>query len=188
LSPAMDPAEPDPAFDDFEIACIQLAYRTGMPMLGHCRGAQIMNVAAGGSLIRDIPTERRTPEGWGSKYGTCIDHRPESTRHDYSMRVLPAHLIVVDEGSRLHSLAGALESVCSIHHQCVDKLGGMLVPVAWALDGVVEGFQRKGMPWQAGYQFHPEAQRYTDRRYQGLYDFLVDDAVRFRRGELPTGG
>ena len=186
LGPGMDPNEPDSAFDDFEITAIRKAYEKNMPMLGHCRGAQIMNVAGGGTMTQDIPTEYQTPEGWGSKYGTSINHRPEEIRHSYSKRVDPVHLVVVEEGSRLQGLAGALQSVNSVHHQCIAHISPLLAPVAFALDGLVEGFERKGKPWQAGYQFHPEALRYTDARYQQLYDHLVSDGESYKQGTLPS--
>jgi gamma-glutamyl-gamma-aminobutyrate hydrolase PuuD len=184
MGPHMDPAEPDKAFDNFEIACIQNAFDTGMPMLGHCRGAQITNVAGGGTMTQDIPTEFELPEGWGSKYGTRIDHRPEATRHDYAQRPRPAHFVVVGEGSRMAGMVGLLEAVNSIHHQCIAAVSPLLIPVCHALDGLVEGFERKGMPWQSGYQFHAEAMRYTDKRYQGVYENLVNDGAKFKNGEL----
>lgn len=184
LGPNMDPAEPDSKFDDFEIEAIKLAYDTGMPMLGHCRGFQLMNVAAGGTMKQHVPADFKSPEGWGSKYGTAVNHRPEFQRHDFAARVDPVQFLFVEEFARLHSLVGSLDSVNSIHHQCLDQIGSLLVPVAFALDGLVEGVERKGMPWQQGYQFHAEAMRYTDSRYQGVYDNLVTDGAKFGRGEL----
>lgn len=184
MGPNMDPTEPDKAFDNFEIDCIRHAFETGMPLLGHCRGAQITNVAGGGTMTQDIPKEFETPEGWGSKYGTAVTHRPESTRHDYAERVRPAHFVVVEEGSRLAGKVGLLEAVNSIHHQCIAAVSPLLVPVCFALDGLVEGFERKAMPWQSGYQFHAEAMRYTDSRYQGLYENLVNDSAKFKAGSL----
>lgn len=184
LGPHMDPKEPDAAFDDFEITAIRHAFDEKMPMLGHCRGTQIMNVAAGGTLVEDIPTEFHSPDGWGSKYGTRINHRPEAVRGDYAARIHPVHMVYVEEGSRLSSMVGSLEAVNSIHHQCIGAISPMLLPVVFALDGLVEGVQRKDMPWQAGYQFHPEALRYTDSRFQGVYDNLVADGVKYAKGEL----
>lgn len=184
--PATDPeAEPDPDFDSFEIECIRQAYETGMPVLAHCRGEHIMNVAGGGTLLQDIPSEFNSPAGFGSKYGNHVNHRLEAVRHDHTLRIYPTHPIYLEPGSKLQQLVGgSLEAVNSIHHQCIAMVSPLLVPVAWALDGVIEGVERKGMPWQAGYQFHPEALRYTDPKYQQLYDRLVDDGVRFREGEL----
>ncbi len=184
--PGMKDSNPDPEFDRFEIECIQLALESGMPLLGECRGEQITNVAGGGTLIQDIPTEFTTRDGWGSKYGTKVDHRPEAVRTDDSLRVHPVHLIYIEPGSRLREIAGdALEAVNSVHHQCIANVSPLFDVVAWSLDGSVEGIERKGMPWQAAYQFHPEAQRYTDPRYQALYDHLVQDGADFRAGKLP---
>ncbi len=184
--PGMATSEPDPEFDAFEIACIREAFEHGMPMLGHCRGEQIMNVAAGGTLIQDIPTEFESPEGWGSKYGTRVNHRPEEVRGHYHKRVDPVHLLVIDENSRLHDIVGdSLEAVNSIHHQAIDQVAPILTPVAWSPDGLVEGVERKGMPWQSAYQFHPESLRHTDSAYQQMYENLVSDGERFRNKELP---
>lgn len=184
LGPAMDPAEPDPAFDDFEIAAIRQAYDTDLPLLGHCRGTQLMNVAGGGTLTQDIPSEFLTSDGWGSKYANKVDHRPEETRHDYASRLNPVHFLVIEPGSNLEKLVGQLDSVNSIHHQCIAAISPLLYPVAFALDGLVEGVQRKGKDWQSGYQFHPEALRYSDSRYQGIYDKLVNDGEKFKQGRL----
>ena len=185
LGPAMDPKEPDAAFDDFTIACIKIAYENGMPLLGHCRGEQIMNVAAGGTLTQDIPTEFHSPPGFGSRYGTKIDHRPDAARNSESLWEKPSHLIYVEPGTRLHEIVGdCLEQVNSIHHQCIENLATMFVPVCFALDGVVEGIQRKDMPWQNGYQFHPEGMRKFDEKFQKLYDNLINDGARFAAGTL----
>lgn len=184
--PGMADSNPDPEWDAFEIDCIQQAFDSGLPMLGHCRGEQIMNVAAGGTLTQDIPTEFHSPEGWGSKYGTAVNHRPEAVRHDDGLRIDPAHLLVIAEDSRLYSMAGdSLESVNSIHHQAIDQIAPILRPVAWAPDGLIEGVERKGMPWQAAYQFHPESLRHTDSSYQTMYDHLVRDGERYKNNELP---
>ena len=61
MGPGMANSKPDADFDKFEIDCIRAAFESGMPMLGHCRGEQIMNVAGGGTLVQDIPTEFESP-------------------------------------------------------------------------------------------------------------------------------
>lgn len=187
MGPGMANSKPDPDFDEFEIECIQSAFASGMPMLGHCRGEQIMNVAAGGTLIQDLPTEFESPENHGSKYGTKINHRPPDNSTDEG-RVNPVHFLLVAEDSRLHEIVGdSLEAVNSIHHQAIAQVAPILTAVAWAPDGVVEGVERKGMPWQSAYQFHPEHLRSSDSAYQKLYENLVNDGEKFRNGELtPT--
>ena len=186
--PGMSDSVTRPSFDDFEIEAIQAAFSTGMPMLGHCRGHQIMNVAGGGTLIQDLPTEHEPEPGSGSKYGVKVNHRPQASLEDQQERIHEAHLIVVEPGSRLGEVAGdELEAVNSIHHQAVDQVSPLMEVVARAPDGVIEGLQRKDMPWQSSYQFHPESQRYTDPKFQLLYDQLVDDGAQFREGVLGLG-
>lgn len=184
MGPGMANSHPDADFDKFEIDCIQSAFASGMPLLGHCRGEQIMNVAAGGTLVQDIPTEFHSPKGWGSKYHTKINHRP-AENSTYAERVNPVHLLVIAEHTRLQEIVGdCLEFVNSVHHQAIARVAPILTAVAWAPDGLVEGVERKGMPWQSAYQFHPESLRYSDGAFQKLYDRLVDDAVKFKHGEL----
>lgn len=185
VGPGMVNSRRNPEFDEFQIEAAQYAFETGMPIVGHCRGHQVMNVAGGGTLIQDLPTEHEPPEGYGSKYGTSLNHRPKISRHDDSQRTVEAHLIVIEPGSRLHEVIDTeLEAVNSIHHQAVDELSPLMEVVARAPDGVVEASQRKGMPWQHSVQFHPESQRYAEPKYQYIYDHLVDDARAFKDGYL----
>ena len=181
IGPGMDPNEPDRAFDQLEIGLIRDAVDTGKPLLGHCRGFQITNVALGGSLIQDIPTEWNGREGFETS--SRVDHRPEASRHDFLARHDGVQLIVTEPGSHLHSLVGELDSVNTVHHQGVKDLSPRLEVTAWGLDGMVEGIQVKGAPHQQGYQFHPEALRDGDARYQGLYDGLVEDAAAWRAAQ-----
>ncbi len=175
--PGMKDSVTDPAFDDFQIACLQDALAKGMPIMGHCRGGQILNVAAGGTLVQDIPTEWSPPKGFSE---VTIAHRVKD-------RIHPAHLIVLEPGSRLAEITQGdlLEAVNTSHHQCVAQLAPGFWATAVALDGVIEGFEREDMPWQAGYQFHPEALRYSDpETYQALYSQHVKDAIAFKNGTL----
>lgn len=181
IGPGMDPKEPDLAFDQLEIGLIRDAVNSGKPLLGHCRGFQITNVALGGSLIQDIPTEWNGRQGFETS--ARVDHRPEATRHDFTAQHHGVQLIVTEPGSQLQSLVGNLESVNTIHHQGIKDLSPHLEVTAWGLDGMVEGFQVKGAPHQQGYQFHPEALRYSDARYQGLYDGLVENAAEWRAAQ-----
>ena len=98
---------PTPARDEFELALLKAVMDTGKPVLGICRGEQILNVALGGTLIQDIPSQR--PEAAGE------NHRDNEHRYapDHPARVLP--------GTLLHSLMGCDELLTnSVHHQAVD--------------------------------------------------------------------
>lgn len=117
--------------------CIALlhAKNRNLPVYGICRGMQVMNVAAGGSLIQHLPDELDHD-----------DHR--GGRHD----------VWTEEGTRVFDIFGGVWSpdpVVSIHHQAVAQLGHDLRPTAWAEDGTVEAIESRDSKW-VGVQFHPE--------------------------------
>lgn len=169
---ALDGAVPHSlACDRFELAAAEGSDELGMPALGICRGAHIMNVEAGGTLVQDLPQELSTP----------VDHRPAAVQQDPRNKRHPAHAATLREGSVPARILGATTvHVNSNHHQAVDTLGADLEAVGWAPDGVVEAFQDTTDPDRVGLQFHPEAQRHTDERMQGFFDELVADARRYR--------
>src|SRR5256714_251996 len=117
----------DPGRDAFEVALVLSAARAGVPVLGICRGCQVMNVALGGSLIQHVPAV------------TGRDHY----RKDLSL--VTVHGVLVAPGSLLAGVVGASQvDVNSLHPQAVDRLGGGLKAVAWSGDGVVEGVEAAG--------------------------------------------
>jgi putative glutamine amidotransferase len=113
-------------------------------VLAICRGIQTLNVAAGGTLIQDIPTQ--IPNALTH---SCIAGRPVSDI---------AHMVSVDPRSRLAELIGAGDvGVNSAHHQAVKEVGTDLVAVARAADGVIEGLESPAHSFCIGVQWHPEA-------------------------------
>lgn len=124
--------------NDFELA--RAARERGIPTLGVCLGLQMMNVAAGGSLVQDIESEIRTD----------IQHAspPENrVRHD----------ITIEQGTRLASIIRERElNVNSSHHQAVRNVGEGFRVTAHAPDGVVEGLEDPKHPFYLGVQWHPE--------------------------------
>ena len=134
--------EVDPGRDRFETALAREAFRRKMPVLAICRGIQILNVALGGSLIEDIPSEI------GSDYHAKIGDE-----------VFVAHQRVqIDETCGLAALVGRTElEVNSIHHQALREVAGGIHPVAWAEDGVIEAIEADDPDWPLiGVQWHPE--------------------------------
>jgi len=127
--------------DGFEFELIDRALDRDLPILGVCRGMQTMNVALGGSLIIDLPTD-------GYK-----EHR----NADASALMHPLGIV---PHSMLHLLAGGLDaSVNSFHHQAVDRLGRGLIRTAISTDGVVEAAEwalKDDMPFLLLVQWHPE--------------------------------
>ena len=127
--------------DVLELRVFDLILPTGKPLFGICRGAQVFNVALGGTLYQDLPSERPSN----------IAHR--QTEEKFS----PSHEVCVLPDTPLHALVGTERITAnSFHHQAVKTLGKDLVPMACADDGVIEGFYHATHPYLRAYQWHPE--------------------------------
>lgn len=138
----------EPARDAYEIALIRLAIERDVPLFAICRGAQVLNVALGGSLIQDIP----------SQVPGAIRHVKLPGEEKFTV----AHEVHVAAGSRLHALLGARLSaddrcgVNSRHHQAVKAVGRDLAVSATAPDGIIEAIERPASAFCLGVQWHPE--------------------------------
>lgn len=131
------------ARDAWELALIAAAKERGRPILAICRGVQILNVALGGTLYQDLP----------SQHPSAINHDPDIPR---TTRTHPAELAAE---SRLARAIGATNiSVNSVHHQSIARVADELRVVAVAPDGVVEGVESAANSpwWCVGVQWHPE--------------------------------
>jgi putative glutamine amidotransferase len=129
--------------DSLEFLLIELALQRQLPIMGVCRGQQILNVAMGGSLVVDIPTEIQT-----GVYHRCIDWQNCYHR----VMILPDNIL-----SAMGAQSG--DSVTSNHHQAVKRMADKLKVLAVANDGVVEAVGWKepaGKPFLLGVQWHPE--------------------------------
>ena len=135
---------PDRTRDGAELALFWAFFRAGRPILGICRGMQVINVALGGDLIQDLPPALRP------------FHAPAG-RED---RI---HPIRAEEGGFLHPLYGPLFPVNSAHHQAVGRLGEGLRASAWAEGGFPEALEHARLP-VLGVQFHPERLALEGRR------------------------
>ncbi|HWG02129.1 MAG TPA: gamma-glutamyl-gamma-aminobutyrate hydrolase family protein [Trebonia sp.] len=167
IDPAMygAPAHPradfnSPDRDVWELAVAESALKLGVPLLGICRGAQMLNVASGGTLHQHIPD--------------LVGHE----HHSGTTEGFGTHKVRVTAGSILKSIlpdGGDYFAVPTHHHQAVDKLGDGLVAVAWAGDGIVEAIESE-LPgnFVVGVQWHPEAG--TDPR---LFQALIAAAGRY---------
>ena len=134
-----------PLRDDFEIKLLKVLIEKypDKPILGICRGAQVINVAMGGTLYQDL---RSQVEG-------SIRHQQQQSSHYAS------HKATVTEGSKLQGIYGSNEiMVNSFHHQAVKTIGEGLVVTAKASDGVVEAYEKPDHPYFIGVQWHPERQ------------------------------
>ena len=140
------------------------------PVLGVCRGMQLVNVAAGGTLYQDLAEERP-----GSLKHDYFPFRGQSYARDYL-----AHEVTVAEGTRLAQRmgAGALK-VNSMHHQGVRTLGQGLVATAVAPDGLIEAIEGDGDAYLVAVQWHPEALTDNDARTRGLIADFIDAAMEW---------
>jgi putative glutamine amidotransferase len=164
------PIEPkwsgDRVRDDYERALLAAFAERGKPVLGVCRGLQLMNVAFGGTLLQDIDTQRPGP----------VRHR-DAMLYDRNL-----HEVVFEPGTRLARVFEATRSamINSVHHQGVKDLArGFVVEARCPADGMIEAIRRPDGPYMAAVQWHPE----FHRRGEGTLDDrpLLDEFVAAAR-------
>ena len=177
IDPATYGADPHPLCDKtdrdrdrVEVSLATWAMAEEKPVLGVCRGMQLVNVAAGGTLYQDLAEERP-----GSLKHDYFPFRGQSYARDYL-----AHEVTVAEGTRLAQRmgAGALK-VNSMHHQGVRTLGQGLVATAVAPDGLIEAIEGDGDAYLVAVQWHPEALTDNDARTRGLIADFIDAAMEW---------
>jgi putative glutamine amidotransferase len=178
IEPSWYGADPSPLLEDpsqerdlFELALFAVARQRGLPILGICRGIQLINVALGGTLFQDLASERpRT-----------IDHSPKHARDART------HLVRLQPGSRAASALGATEiTVNSVHHQAIRDLGKGLIATGWSDDGLIEAAEsERDAGWVLAVQWHPE-EMHADRNApeHGLFSAFVSEASRSDRSSV----
>lgn len=152
--------DPDTERDAFEIGLFNKILDEGKPTLGICRGAQLINVAMGGTLYQDLSSVK--PEWHG-----------QHARYDIKDGV--AHSVRLLDGEFFRGAGGTM-GVNSMHHQAVKKLAGGLEPLAKTQDGLVEAFRLKGHKFLAAVQWHPECLSKTDKHSAALFSALVESS------------
>ena len=168
----------DPARDQVELAMARWALADRKPVLGVCRGVQLINLAAGGTLYQDLADEYKG-----------------SIKHDYFpfggkfARDHLAHEVEVVPDTRLAELVGAGSlPVNSMHHQGIRQLGAGLVASAIAPDGLIEAAESTDGSFIVGVQWHPEALTDNDARMRKLFDEFTAAAVEFKSGRAIGSG
>ena len=135
----------DPDRDRVEFALAEAYLRAGKPILGICRGHQVMNVVLGGTLVQDIGD-------------------PEHLFHSQTQPgVTPIHPVWCREGSFLYNMYGPVFQVNSFHHQVLDRMGEGLRVSAWSESGLIEAAEHETLPVRT-VQWHPEHMAYDKRR------------------------
>ncbi|MEW6573577.1 MAG: gamma-glutamyl-gamma-aminobutyrate hydrolase family protein [Bacillota bacterium] len=151
-----------PRRDAFEIAVARAALVRKIPVLGICRGLQVLNVAAGGKVFQDISLGVYNP----------LKHFQDAPRWHAT------HHIEILPGSKLASIFGTLRlRVNSFHHQAVRRLAPVFKATAWASDGVIEAIEAEVHPFAVGVQFHPEGMWENEPVFLKLFSALIASCV-----------
>jgi len=140
-----------PNRDEFEFGLFAAARRQRKPVLGVCRGLQVMSVALGGTLVQHLPEAR------------------ESTEHQPAPATFGRGTVTLADGSRAAGILGPETKTLCCHHQAIDRLGTGLEPVGWAADGTIEAAELPG-EFTLGVQWHPEQDTDDVRLFQALVD------------------
>ena len=173
----------EPRRDEFEFALAPAALERGLPVLGICRGMQVLNVALGGDLVQDVRLHERSREhpsdpgwhAWKRMETAALDPDSDIPEH-------PRHRIEIARPSILGSALGSgRATVNSFHHQALGVLGRGLRATATAPDGVIEAIELDGRP-VLGVQWELQEEWRVDPRFRGVFDWFVAVAAGFRAG------
>jgi len=162
--------EIDSVRDIYDLILLKLATDRNIPVLGICRGQQVMNVAFGGTLFQDIPLQVKASN---------INHKQTEPREQ------PTHMVTIEKDSRLASVLGVTEyKINSYHHQSVRKIAPGFRIVAKSPDGIIEAIEAYPHRPIMGVQWHPESQVAAgDTTMLRLFKFIVSEAETFRRAK-----
>ncbi len=159
----------DPERDAKEFALVERARELRLPLLGICRGMQLLNVAYGGTLVADLPLLRASSELHGSVDGVDATHD-----------------LHVEPGSILKHVCGVMDStVNSAHHQSVDRIAQLFTVSARSADGTIEAFEwgdatLGGKPFLLGVQWHPERMSFEQPMSGSIARHFLHEADAYR--------
>ena len=160
--------------DRTELSLTRWAIEWGMPVLGVCRGVQVINVACGGALYQDLHSQAG-----------------ELDKHDFYPpqyeRFRVSHNVRIEPDSRLAQALGRVHEINSMHHQGIKRLGYGLRVVATAPDGLPEAVECPALPFVLGVQWHPEELAKTDPHSADLFSRFVWAASAVWQAERPAG-
>jgi putative glutamine amidotransferase len=175
-------AATDPRRDAFELELLGRVLDHGLPILGMCRGIQMLNVALGGTLVQDVSlveewSDHPSDPGWirwKAVERASLDEEDEVPEH-------PRHSIAIEPGSLLHEALGVTDiEVDSFHHQALDQVAPELRVVARAPDGVVEAVEMDADTYVLAVQWELQEEWRVDRRFLEPFRQFVDAAAGLR--------
>lgn len=146
-----------PERDDFDLSLVKIATKLNMPILGICRGHQILNVANGGTLYQDLSLQ-------------------ENTYIKHNQGKLPSqgtHTVNIDRDSILCSILGDTAIVNSFHHLGIHEVGKNFKAVAHSKDGVIEAIERQN-PFALGVQWHPEMMSINNKNMLNIFKYFIE--------------
>ena len=151
-----------PERDIYEMILLEESKKRDIPILGICRGFQLINIAAGGTLYQDLSL---IP-------GNILKH------NQVSNPTLKTHKIEIKENSFISSIFGKETMVNSFHHQAIDKVADDFIVVARASDGVVEAIEHKTYKFLVAVQWHPEMLAVNCEKARVLFSKFVEEAKK----------
>ncbi|WP_339033020.1 gamma-glutamyl-gamma-aminobutyrate hydrolase family protein [Fusobacterium animalis] len=160
--PSQKIGETFPERDTYEIILLEESKKRNIPILGICRGFQLINVAAGGTLYQDLSL---IP-------GNILKH------NQVSNPTLKTHKVEIKENSFISSIFGKATMVNSFHHQVIDKVANDFIVVAKASDGVVEAIEHKTYKFLVAVQWHPEMLAVNCEKARELFSKFVEEAKK----------
>lgn len=166
-----DKGRTDTKTDLFHLSFMKYVLSTSLPVLGICRGMQVLNIARGGTIWQDIHLQE----------GTFQNHMQSSAR-----RSDVSHRISCSQNSMLYNICGNFVETNSYHHQCVKTVGQGLKITALATDGVIEALEDMSHPFLIGVQWHPECMYHTSPSMRDLFSMFTDHAKNAKTISIPV--
>lgn len=160
--PSQKIGETFPERDTYEMILLEESKKRNIPILGICRGFQLINVAAGGTLYQDLSL---IP-------GNILKH------NQVSNPTLKTHKVEIKENSFISSIFGKETMVNSFHHQVINKVANDFIVVAKASDGVVEAIEHKTYKFLVAVQWHPEMLAVNCEKARELFSKFVEEAKK----------
>lgn len=146
--------------DSMELALLRLAMERKKPILGICRGVQLINIGLGGDIYQDIPSQFK-------------EDFPIAHTQPFGYEI-PSHTVKVAKGTLLAGIAGSdVLRVNSMHHQAVQNLAPGLAASGFAPGGLIEAVEMPGYPFLLGVQWHPEYLWERDEAARGIFERFV---------------